>query len=280
VSAGLGGDGDQTGEDAMTVRPTTVLVVGATGSIGRLVVEEAIRNGYATRALVRDPAKARRLPAEADVVVGDVTRPDTLSRAVDGVDAVVFTLGSDGAGKTGAESVDYGGVRNVLNALGSRTARIALMTSIGVTNRTGAYNRATEAHDWKRRSERLLRASGLPYTIVRPGWFDYNGPDEHRLVLLQGDTRQAGDPRDGVIARRQIAQVLVRSLDSDQALRKTFELVATTGQAPEDFDALFALLEKDAQDALDGVHDAANMPLNDEPQRVRDHLDAVARRFS
>jgi uncharacterized protein YbjT (DUF2867 family) len=45
-------------------------------------------------------------------------------------------------------------------------ARIALMSSIGVTNRTGAYNRATEAHDWKRRSERLVRATGHPYTIV------------------------------------------------------------------------------------------------------------------
>jgi uncharacterized protein YbjT (DUF2867 family) len=40
------------------------------------------------------------------------------------------------------------------------------MTSIGITNRTGAYNRATEAHDWKRRSERLVRATGHPYTIV------------------------------------------------------------------------------------------------------------------
>jgi uncharacterized protein YbjT (DUF2867 family) len=259
---------------------STVLVVGATGSIGRLVVEEAIRRGYTTRALVRNPDKARRLPPEADVIMGDVTRPDTLSRAVDGVDAVVFTLGSDGAGKVGAETVDYGGVRNVLNALGSRTARIALMTSIGVTNRTGRYNRATQVHDWKRRSERLVRASGLPYTIVRPGWFDYNGSDEHRLVLLQGDTRQAGDSSDGVIARRQIAEVLVRSLGSDQALRKTFELVAVTGPAPEDFDALFAPLEKDTRGALDGVHDAEDMPLDDEPQQVRDDLDAVVTRES
>ena len=259
---------------------STVLVVGATGSIGRLVVEEAIRRGYTTRALVRNPDKARRLPPEADVIMGDVTRPDTLSRAVDGVDAVVFTLGSDGADKVGAETVDYGGVRNVLNALGSRTARIALMTSIGVTNRTGRYNRATQAHDWKRRSEQLVRASGLPYTIVRPGWFDYNGSDEHRLVLLQGDTRQAGDSSDGVIARRQIAEVLVRSLGSDQALRKTFELVAVTGPAPEDFDALFAPLEKDTRGALDGVHDAEDMPLDDEPQQVRDDLDAVVTRES
>lgn len=253
----------------------TVLVVGATGSIGQLVVEEAIREGHANRALVRDPARARRLPSEAELVVGDLTRPETLSAAVDGVDAVVFTHGSDGGGKTGSENVDYGGVRNVLRALGSRTARIALMTAIGVTNRTGDYNRRTEAADWKRRGERLVRASGRPYTIVRPGWFDYNGPDQHRLVLLQGDTRHAGDPSDGVIARRQIAQILVRSLTSDQAVSKTFELVAERGPAQDDFDALFAELEADRQGALDGVRDAADMPVEDEPQRVRDDLDAV-----
>jgi uncharacterized protein YbjT (DUF2867 family) len=259
----------------MTVPRMTVLVVGATGSIGRLVVEEGIRQGHAVRALVRDPPKAGRLPREAQVVLGDVTRPDTLSGAVDGVDAIVFTLGSDGAGKAGAEHVDYGGVRNVLRALGSRKARIALMTAIGVTNRTGAYNRTTETHDWKRRSERLVRASGLPYTIVRPGWFDYNGPDQHRLVLLQGDTRQVGTPSDGAVARHQIAEVLVRSLTSNHAPHKTFELIATTGSAPEEFDVLFASLEGDPPGSLDGVRDTSNMPLEDEPQRVRDDLDAV-----
>jgi uncharacterized protein YbjT (DUF2867 family) len=191
------------------------------------------------------------------------------------VDAVVFTLGSEGGGKAGAESVDYGGVRNVLAALGHRTVRIALMTAIGVTNRTSSYNRTTEAHDWKRRAERIVRASFLPYTIVRPGWFDYNGPDEHRLMLLQGDTRQAGDPSDGAVARRQIAEILVRSLSSNQAVRKTFELVATRGEAQSDFDALFAALNVDPPGALDGVRDAPNQPVEKEPQRVRDDIDAV-----
>lgn len=252
-----------------------MLSVGASGSIGRLVVDEALRLGHVVRALVRTPDKARQLPAQAQKVIGDVTRPDTLRAAVDSVDAIVFTLGSGGLGRVGAETIDCGGVRNVLITLGSRQARIALMTAIGVTDRTGNYNRTTEAHDWKRRSERLVRASGLPYTIVRPGWFDYNEPDQHKLVLLQGDRRQAGDPSDGVVARRQIAQVLVHSLTSDQALRKTFELVAATGTAPDDFDALFRALEADPDGALDGVHDVANMPSEDEPQRVRDDLTAV-----
>jgi uncharacterized protein YbjT (DUF2867 family) len=259
----------------MSMSNKTVLVVGATGSIGHLVVEEAVRHGYVVRALVRTPSKARRFPAQVEVISGDVTRPETLTAAVDGIDAIVFTLGSDGAGKAGAESIDYGGVRNVLRALGSRSARIALMTSIGVTNRTGSYNRSTEAHDWKRRSERLVRASGLPYTIVRPGWFDYNSPDEHQLVFLQGDTRQAGDSSDGVIARSQIAEVLIHSLTSGQALRKTFELVATKGPAQKEFDALFAALDPDPKDSLDGVRDTANQPLEDEPDRVRHDLDAV-----
>ncbi len=253
----------------------TVLVVGASGSIGRLVVEEALHLGHVVRALLRSPKKAREIPEQVQVTIGDVTRPDTLGAAVDGVDAIVFTLGSDGLGRTGAENIDYGGVRNVLAALGARNVRIALMTAIGVTDRNGSYNRSTEAHDWKRRSERLVRASGLPYTIVRPGWFDYNAPDQHRLVLLQGDRRHAGDPSDGVVARRQIAEVLVRSLTSDQALRKTFELIAATGPAPDDFDALFAALEADPDGALDGVHDVADMPAEKEPERVRDDLNSL-----
>ena len=264
----------------MTNFRMTLSVVGSAGSIGRLVVDEAIRQGHKVRALARTSGKARQLPPEAQVVIGDVTKPETLVDAVEGIDAVVFTLGSDGAGRVGAESVDYGGVRNVLSALGSRPARIALMTSIGVTDRNGAYNRATEAHDWKRRSERLLRASGLPYTIIRPGWFDNNRPDEHRLVLLQGDTRWAGDPSDGVVARRQIAEVLVRSLSSDHALRKTFELVAVKGPETDDFGPLFAALDADPKGALDGVRDTANMPLEEEPQRVRDDLDAALARQS
>jgi uncharacterized protein YbjT (DUF2867 family) len=259
----------------MTNAPMTVLVVGATGSVGRLVVDEALRQGHVVRALVRTTNKARQVNAQAQVIIGDVTRPDTLRDAVDGVDAIVFALGSNGLGKAGAEAVDYGGVRNVLRALGSRNARIALMTAIGVTDRTGSYNRTTGAHDWKRRSERLVRASGLPYTIVRPGWFDYNAPDQHRLALLQGDRRHAGDPSDGVIARSQIAQVLVHSLGSDKASRKTFELVSETGPAPDDFDALFAGLDADPEGALDGVRDLANMPPDEEPQGVRNDLNAV-----
>lgn len=74
-----------------------------------------------------------------------------------------------------------------------------------------------EVHDWKRRAERLVRASGHPYTIVRPGWLDYNNHDQYRIVMLQGDRRHTGTPEDDVISREQIAQVLVSALNNDEA---------------------------------------------------------------
>lgn len=254
-----------------------VLVVGATGSIGRLVVEEALQQGHTVRALVRSLEKALQLSTSAERSIGDLTRPDTLSKAVEGINGIVFTHGSDGSGKVGAETVDYGGVRNILTALGARTARIALMTAIGITDRAGSYNRSTESHDWKRREERLVRASRLPYTIVRPGWFDYNKPNEQRLVFLRGDERHSGTPKDGAIARRQIAQVLVHSLTSEAALRKTFELVAVEGSRQENLDPLFATLEADANGSPDAAMDKPNQPIEDEPTRVREDLEKCMR---
>ncbi|UHD44106.1 SDR family oxidoreductase [Aureimonas altamirensis] len=236
-----------------------ILAVGATGSIGAHVIDEALRQGHAVRALVRKAGKVKPHPG-LEVVVADLTQPQTLSAAVEGVDAVIFTHGTYGSPRD-AEAVDYGGVRNVLWALSDHPARIALMTAIAVTDRKGA-------HDWKRRGERLVRASGRPYTIVRPGWFDCNRRDQLQLHFLQGDRRQSGTPRDGAVARRQIARVLVSSLTSQAADRKTLELVTEHGREQADLDPLFAALDADAAGALDAIHDAANMPLDREPQTV------------
>ena len=261
--------------------PLTVLVVGATGSIGTHAVAEALRQGHQVRALARDPERARaELPEGVEIVAGDLTKTESLGKAVVGVDAVVFTHGSHG-GPGQDELIDYGAVRNTLEALGEQPARISLMTAIGVTGRprnadgTVPDDAITDAHAWKRRGERLVRASGRPYTIVRPGWFDYNDPDELDLRMLQGDTRHAGGPSDGVISRWQIAQVLVSALTSPDADHKTLELVAEHGPAPTDLTPLLADLAADAPGSLDAALDQANMPLDDEPGSVRDDLEAV-----
>lgn len=249
-----------------------VLVVGASGTIGQQAVTEGKRAGFAMRALVRRHEQVSLFAPGTDVVTGDLTDPCSLASALDGIDAVVFTHGANGR-PPGSEAVDYGAVRNVLQALDGRIARIALMTTVGVTDRKGA-------HDWKRRGERLIRASGLPYTIVRPGWFDYNGPHEQRLVMRQGDKQQSGTPQDGAVGRRQLAQVLLWSLTSSAALNKTFELSTEAGAQQAELDPVAMRLDTDRPYALDGIHDDANMALDSEPARIRGELDAVRAAFA
>lgn len=258
-------------EETMGTDKPVVLVVGASGSIGQPAVAESLRRGYHTRALVRDPAQARLFDEAVEVVVGDLTRAETLDKAVTGVTGIVFTHGVGGNDPKGAEAVNYGAVRNVLSAL-KAPARIALMTTVGVT-------KPSVGHDWKRRGERLLRASGLPYTIVRPGWFDYNAADQLQLVMRQGDTHWAGSPSDGVISREQIAQVLVASLTSHGATGKTFELVAEPGAAQTDLEPLFSALPADPSSGNDAIGDRDNLPAAQEPSAVKQDMESVMNRF-
>jgi uncharacterized protein YbjT (DUF2867 family) len=253
----------------MTGRSSTVLIVGATGSIGRHAVAEALQQGYAVRALVRDRARAVRiLPDGVDLVTGDMTRPETLGPAVDGVDAVVFTHGSTTSERDVRDN-DYTGVANVLKALNGRRTRIALMTAIGTTRPGVPYAQ------WKLRSERLVRASGNPYTIVRPGWFDYNQPGQRTIVMLQGDRRQTGTPADGVIARDQTARVLIDSLHIDAANHKTLELIAAHGPEQDDLATVFAALTPDSSASLDAAEDIVDLPTEREPEMFRHDLDSI-----
>ncbi|TAP28477.1 MULTISPECIES: SDR family oxidoreductase [Micrococcaceae] len=252
----------------LSSKPTTVLVVGATGSVGQYAVAESIAQGYTTRALVRSGSSTSRIAKGAQIVVGDLTKAETLTDALADVDAVVFTHGASYGDAGASEAVDYGAVKNVLQALDGRKVRIALMSSIGVTVTGGT-------HDWKRRGERLVRASGNSYTIVRPGWFDYNADDQLAITLLQGDTRRAGSPADGVIARHQIARVLIDSLSAPQSQRLTVELVAEYGPAPEDLGPIFAALDQDLASSVDGIRDPENMPLSKESASVRQDLERI-----
>ncbi|KFD05542.1 hypothetical protein GRPL_03840 [Raoultella planticola ATCC 33531] len=236
--------------------------------------------GHHPVALVRNRRKVKRLPRGTDIFYGDVSMPETLSDLPKDIDAVIFTLGSDGQGRIGARAIDYGGVRNLLRMFRDTPVRISLMTTIGVTERLSTWNQRTEVHDWKRRAERLVRASGHPYTIVWPGWFDYNNDDEHKIVMLQGDRRHAGTPEDGVISREQIARVLVSALSNDAAKNKTFELVAERGEAQQDLTPLFAKLQTDNRQKNDGILDMDNMPLSEEPGCIINELNQYAHKLN
>ncbi|MEV4352785.1 NmrA family NAD(P)-binding protein [Nonomuraea sp. NPDC049625] len=102
----------------------TILVTGATGTVGRLVVEELLAAGQHVRALTRNPAKAG-LPESVEVVAGDLARPETLKDAFEGVTGAHFInfAGDDYAplpdGAAIAELAVKAGVRRV-TVLGGR----------------------------------------------------------------------------------------------------------------------------------------------------------------
>ena len=237
---------------------TTVLVIGATGQVGRLVVEEALGRGLSVRAQSRDAGRARGvLPAGAEVVQASPASAADLRPLVEGVDAVVLTHGGDVDGRGGVSF--YETVLAVLEALEAGT-HVSLMTAMN-TSRSAGPSRYGFV-EWKRRAERLVRVSGHPYTIVRPGWFDYQGPGDRRIDLRQGDTVTG-------LARRHIAQVLLEGAVVPSGARRTVEVFSTTGAPVTDFEALFAATRADGPGALDGVLDANNVPLTDEPASVQ-----------
>ena len=196
----------------------------------------------------RARAAWRRARARRPRAAGDARRGRTGRRR-----RFVFTHGGNGTPEA-ARRMDYGGAANVLRALEGRRPRIALMTSIGVSRRENPPSSVGQLLDWKRRSERLVRATGAPYTIVRPGWFDAVSGSDQRLVLAQCDTGNGG------IGRDQVAEVL----DPQSAHRRRagpyVRAVRRGRAAPTDWDALFSAVRPDEAGALDGVADPRPCP--------------------
>lgn len=132
------------------------------------------------------------------------------------------------------------------------------MSSINVTRGAGAY---ADLMHWKRRGERVLRASGLPLTVIRPGWF---GSAEPHATLRQGDTVEYGP-----VAVEHVAQALIAGLENPGY---TAELFSGPGAPTTDWAASFGALHADEPRALDGARDPANLPEACEPERVRADL--------
>ena len=182
---------------------------------------------------------------------------------------MVLTHGGDVDGEGGISF--YTTVATLLEALGDSRTHISLMTAMNTSRSSGPSHYGFV--EWKRRAERLLRVSGHPYTIVRPGWFDYQGPGDRRIDLRQGDlvTGQPG------VDRRHIAQVLLAGATYPSGVRRTVEIFSVAGDPVTDLESLFATTRPDERGALDGVLDTNNVPLGEEPEQVRDDIARFSR---
>lgn len=237
--------------------PQLVVVFGATGRTGRLVLEELRRQpGWAVRAVARDPARAAAagLGPLAQWVPGDVTRPDSLPAALRGARFVICTVGgTERSGPNSPEFVDYGGVRNLADAARAAGVRqLVLVSSMGVESGGGVVGwvlnlLSGDALDWKLKGENYLRASGVPYTIVRPGGLTDKAGGTTGIRFQQGDEGM------GSITRADVAAVVVASLGEPEALGKTFEIRADDALPPTAWRQSFRGLARDRAPARQPV---------------------------
>ncbi|GAA1879709.1 NAD(P)H-binding protein [Streptantibioticus ferralitis] len=186
------------------------LVTGATGNVGGPVARQLHEHGHSVRALVRDPSRAAGLPAGIELAVGNLDDPESVAKAVQGVEAV-FLMQVGGGTEQTKKMID------AARAAGS--PRIVLQSSVGARLfPQGPIQAALAAR------EQIMRESGLGVTYLRPNGFASNALwwlDSIRAGKVVDTT---GDGRQGVIDPEDIARVAVATLTEDGHVGKGYFL--------------------------------------------------------
>ena len=200
-----------------------IAVLGASGRTGIHVLEELKSRGASIRALSRNIENAQeKIGGNFEWVPADVTDPESLLLAFEGVDILISTVGATGGDNS--ELIAYKGSINFVEAAKkSGIKHIIYMSSIGAG---GAENFSTvllnlvldKTMKWKSLGEDYIRNSGIDFTIVRPGGLR-GEPGTLGIRFEQGDEVI------GWIPRADVASVLVESIYNTDALNKTFEVI-------------------------------------------------------
>ncbi len=213
------------------------LVAGATGETGRRIVSELIKANIPVRALVRNLEDAKQvLPPEAELVLGDVLKPDSLQSAITDCTVVLSATGArPSLDPTGPYQVDYQGTKNLIElAKESNIEHFVMVSSLCVSRFFHPLNLFWLVLYWKKQAEAELQKSGLTYTIVRPGGLK-NEDTPDAVVMSKADTLFEGS-----IPRQKVAQVCVAALSQGEAKNKIVEIVAESEASSRNWEELFA----------------------------------------
>jgi uncharacterized protein YbjT (DUF2867 family) len=185
-----------TGEHA---RP--ILIIGATGRVGRLVVDQLVSAGASVRALTRRPEVAE-LPTAVEVVRGDLTVPESLEAPLKNVETVFLLWTAPPAT-----------VPAVIERLASRARRVVLLSSPHQTPHP-FFQQPNPMARFHADLERQIAASGLGSTIIRPGMFASNTQFWWGSMIRDGDVVRwpYGAAETAPIDERDVAAVAARAL--------------------------------------------------------------------
>ncbi len=199
-----------------------VAIAGAHGKIGLLLGKLLVEQGHTVLGLIRNPEQEGDLHAiGVEPVICDLEGDHDVAAAVSGVDAVVFAAGAgSGSGVARKRTMDFeGAVKLIEAAKAEGVRRYAIVSAMGAASPPaeggdvfGEYLRA------KADADAALRASGLDYTVVRPGGLtDAPGTG----LVSVGERLDRGE-----IPRADVAALLAAVLVTPNTIGKSFDLVS------------------------------------------------------
>jgi uncharacterized protein YbjT (DUF2867 family) len=208
---------------------STVAIAGGHGKIALILGRLLAERGDTVRGLIRNPDQADDLRAVGvEPVIADLESESDIASAIRGADAVVFAAGAGpGSGDARKRTVDFGGaVKLVEAAKAEGVSRYLIVSSMGADKAPedgsegfGAYLQA------KFEADEAVRASGLDYTIVRPGGLT-DEPGTGLVTIAEHTDR-------GEIPRADVAAVFVACLDTPSTIGQSFDLISGTTPIPD-----------------------------------------------
>jgi len=204
----------------------TLLIVGATGTLGRQIARKALDEGYQVRCLVRSPRKAAFLKEwGAELVRGNICEPETLPPALEGVTAIIDAATARATDSLSIKQVDWDGkVALIQAAVAAGVKRYIFFSILDAEKYTHV-----PLMEIKRCTEAFLAESGLNYTILRPCGFlqgligQYAIPIlDNQAVWVTGDTSPMA-----YMDTQDVAKFAVRALSVPETEKQTFPVVGT-----------------------------------------------------
>lgn len=210
--------------DASRPQKRRIAVLGASGAIGRRIVERLLGGGFDVVCQTRSAAKLAHLAGRVSIHVFDPRDPGRLSDFISGAEAVIFALGIDMAGATTLFSGSTDALIDAMKKHGVH--RLIAITGVGAGETRG---HGGLLYDWiifplftrkryadKDKQERLIAASDLDWTIVRPARFSDRpvADDLQVLTEIKPETQLLW------ISQDEVAAFVVAQLDGDRYLRQ------------------------------------------------------------
>ncbi len=202
-----------------------VAISGASGKTGYRVAEEALREGYEVRLLIRENSKLPDSLINCEKSIVNLSNPKGLDAALKDCDSLIIATGArPSIDLTGPARIDAIGVKKqIASCERVGVNRVILVSSLCAGRFFHPLNLFGLILIWKRIGEQALAESGLQWTVIRPGGLSENeGNLEKETILFSGPDEQ----EEAYIPRRLVARCCIEALKTSESIGRIIEVTS------------------------------------------------------